>query len=297
MATARHWLTAARPLAQANIAGPLVLGQALAWAMTGRFSVSAAVAVHTFGALDHLFIVFANDYADRDADVVGAQTLFSGGSGVLPRGELGATTLRWAAVVMAASLLALGGAMAAFERPGFLLASLLAVVLLYAYSYGPLRLSYRGGGEFLQALGLGVVLPALGYYGQAGDMADFPHIAWAPLFLLGFAGNLTTALPDTASDRAAKKRTWAVRFGEAKARGASLALIAGAVMLIALSLDGATTFARATFTAVALGPLLANLLLFRRADSANRRACIGFVFFNGLAISVGLFGWALVLVL
>lgn len=295
MTRARHWLKAARPLAQANIAGPLVLGQALAWSTTERFSISAALAVHAFGILDHLYIVFANDYADRDADVAGGQTLFSGGSGVLPSGQLRPPSLRRAAIAMALALFALGGAMAAAGRPGYLLAAALAVGLLWAYSYAPLRLSYRGGGEFLQALGLGVVLPALGYYGQAGDLAAFPVAALLPLTTLGFAGNITTALPDVADDRVAQKRTWAVRFSEPVARAASLIFIAVAVGLIVTSLE-ASPVARGAFVCVALAPLLVNLVLFRRAGSTNRRACLGFVFANGLALEAALLGWALVLV-
>jgi hypothetical protein len=46
--------------------------------------------------------------------------------------------------------------------------------LLWAYSYAPLRLSYRGGEELLQALGVGFLLLFFGYYAQAVTPQHFP---------------------------------------------------------------------------------------------------------------------------
>ena len=48
-----------------------------------------------------------------------------------------------------------------------------ALLLLWLYSFKPVRLSYRGGGEILQALGTALVLPLLGFYAQSGSLAPF----------------------------------------------------------------------------------------------------------------------------
>ena len=64
------WLQAARPLAHANIAPPILLGQALAFAAGSPFDPAMAAIAHSFGVLDHLYIVFANDYADREGDAL-----------------------------------------------------------------------------------------------------------------------------------------------------------------------------------------------------------------------------------
>ena len=62
------WIQAARPLAQLNIALPLLFGQALAFAALGRFSLGWMYLAGLFGLLVQLVIVFVNDFADRETD-------------------------------------------------------------------------------------------------------------------------------------------------------------------------------------------------------------------------------------
>ena len=83
------WVQAARPLAQVNILVPLLFGQAMAFAMTGRFELGWLWLCAWLGLLVQLLIVFANDYADRETD--GHNATFarvSGGSRVVPEGRL-----------------------------------------------------------------------------------------------------------------------------------------------------------------------------------------------------------------
>ncbi|MGB1014058.1 MAG: prenyltransferase, partial [Nannocystaceae bacterium] len=61
------WLQAMRPLAQVNLAVPLLLGQAMAFAWRGVFSFPMMGWTLALSVSWHLLIVFANDYADRDA--------------------------------------------------------------------------------------------------------------------------------------------------------------------------------------------------------------------------------------
>ena len=118
MATLRHWVQAARPLAQANLAAPLLLGQAFAYYATGRFDFRVLLALALWGVLDQLFIVFANDVADREHDEGGeAKTLFSGGSGVLPEGKLTASALLRGAFAAYALLGVLSLVLAAWRTP------------------------------------------------------------------------------------------------------------------------------------------------------------------------------------
>ena len=134
MATLRHWVQAARPLAQANLAAPLLLGQAFAYYATGRFDFRVLLALALWGVLDQLFIVFANDVADREHDEGGeAKTLFSGGSGVLPEGKLTASAL-------------LRGAFAAYALLGVLSLVLAAWRTPWAIAFWP-GLSSCAGGE------------------------------------------------------------------------------------------------------------------------------------------------------
>lgn len=228
---ARVWLRALRPLAHGNLAPPILLGQALSVAAGWPFDPLAFCLAHAFGLADHAFIVFANDLADHETDADNTTpTPVSGGSRVVPQGLLTPAALARAASWSAAALLgvSLVGALL-MSRPLAPLFALAALGLLWAYSHGP-RLSYRGGGELLQGLGLGVVLPLWGFYAQAGTLGRAPWAALGPLVLLHAVGNVLTALPDLPSDARAHKRTWPVRVGEATARrhvlvGLTLALL------------------------------------------------------------------------
>ncbi|MEM1348000.1 MAG: prenyltransferase, partial [Myxococcota bacterium] len=220
MKTALAWLKASRLPSQSYIALPLLMGQAWAWVAAGPqgsavWSWAVFVLVQLFGVFDQLYIVYANDYADRDTDALNDTfTIFSGGSRVLVDGEIRPEQLKLAAQVMATCALLTGVALGVgFGRWQVLPLQAVGLGLLWAYSYPPLRLSYRGGGELLQALGMGLVLPLLGYVAQAGTTQGFPWVAMWFFVPLQLAGGMATSLPDEPSDRASKKRTTSVTWG------------------------------------------------------------------------------------
>ena len=62
-------------------------------------------------------------------------------------------------------------------------------------------------------LGVGVVLPVFGYYGQAGTLDSFPWHLLAFILPCQLACAMATALPDEPSDRASSKLTAAVLLG------------------------------------------------------------------------------------
>jgi 1,4-dihydroxy-2-naphthoate polyprenyltransferase len=293
----RAWWQAARPLAQVNIALPLVVGQALAIAAGAQFNVVACVLVHVFGGFDHLFIVFANDVADEAGDRLSTtHTAFSGGSRVLPEGRLQAAALVRAAALMALGMVVVSAVLAfGYDRTPMLLGCGAAIALLLAYSFAPLRLSYRGLGELAQALGTGAVLPAIGYVAHAGGLAGLHASQLIPLLVLGAASNVNTALPDEPADREIGKRTWPVRVGSRHARKHSLLAIALGVLLTPLLLPGAEQGWLATCEIPSLVMLGVNALQWRSADPHDRSACTRFVFLNGLAINLAMVMWTLAL--
>jgi len=190
------WIRASRLPSQSYIFLPLLLGQALLVREGGTLSWATFALVHLFGLFDQLYIVYANDVADRHSDPLNTTaTIFSGGSRVLVEGQLQSEQLVQAAGVMAALCLVTGAALwGFFGRWLCLPLSGLALVLLWLYSFGPVRLSYRGGGELLQMVGVGGVLPLFGYHAQAGGWTGFP---WELLWVLlptHLASALATAL-------------------------------------------------------------------------------------------------------
>ncbi|MCB9591290.1 MAG: prenyltransferase [Sandaracinaceae bacterium] len=286
------WLRAARPLAHANIAPPILLGQAFGFASTGTFDPILASVAFGFGVLDHLTIVFANDYADRESDALADErTIFSGGSRVIPDGLIEPRHLKLAAIGAAATLV-IGSAVAGFLLGRDLLPAFAAaaLALLYAYSYEPFRLSYRGYGEIVQGLGVGLVLPLLGWYAQTGDVTRAPYDAFAPLVMLAFASNILTALPDHAGDARAAKRSWPVRRGEARARRDALVLVGVGV---ALATQVGPVFSMEWTAAIVGPPALAVLLAFGWMKEG--RPVLPFVTFAAGAITVLHVAWSVAL--
>lgn len=292
------WLQAARPLAQVNLVVPLCLGQALAFAATGEFSLSIFYTTHVWSTLLLLVIVFSNDYADRESDAQNrTYNEFSGGSRALPEGRLRPEDLRGAAWLALAGLVGLSLYMAlGAGRPWTPAFAAAAALLVWAYNFAPLRLSYRGGGELLQGLGTGVVLPLLGFYAQAGGLAAFPFAGLAPLFLLGVVGNIVTSVPDVPSDRASDKRTYAVRRGQWAARRHSLELLVMAAAMGGWVAPGLTR----TWLVLLLVPTLALAAacvpLLGSADAENRDECRRFVVLAAGAAHLQCVLWSLALV-
>lgn len=207
------WIRAARPLSLLNIGPPLLLGAQAAGGDAPWITLLAG------GWLGQLAIVFLNDYADRGRDA-GRPTWISGGSGVLPRGELRPRQLK------AAGMLAAEGYLLCFAWLGALsgnwllpLLALLGLGLFLSYSYPPFQFNLRGGGEFLQALGVGGVLPLLGLWAGGAQAGALAGADWA--FLLGTAlvAAIATTLPDREEDRKSGKRTLCVLIGRAPLLG------------------------------------------------------------------------------
>lgn len=256
--TVGAWIRAARPLAFGNIGLPIAAGAV--WAHLGiagdrpslgdgAFSLRGLLLALVWGVLAQLWIVFSNDYADRDADGLGPGSLVSGGSRVLVRGEISPTALRRAAGTMALLLLAsawplsfaLGGGSTLLRTgPGVTVAGAGTLALTWAYSYPPIRASYRNGGALLQGVGVGIGLPIVGALFQGfriiDDAARFPWGLVLAGAALATAGNWMTALPDAVADQAAGKRTRVVRKGGERVRVEAVALSALAGLALSFQL-------------------------------------------------------------
>ncbi|MFO0724116.1 MAG: prenyltransferase [Myxococcota bacterium] len=234
MSALAAWIRSARLASQSYIALPLLLGVGLAKSRGHLVEPWALMLVLLFGLLDQLYIVWANDYADQATDRLNqTPTIFSGGSRVLVEGRLSPGAIRRAAMIAGAlalaDALALGVARASPIPP--LLAGA-ALILLWCYSYGPLRLSYRGGGELLQALGVGLVLPLYGFTAVSGGWAELDWVLLASLLPGKLACAIATTLPDEPSDRLSQKRTLAVLLGLVPAAWAATLLAAASISLL-----------------------------------------------------------------
>jgi len=215
MSKLSSWLQASRIPSQSYIFFPILLGAGAHVYFQGSLSWPFLALSLLYGLFLQLYIVYANDWADAHIDGENkTYNIFSGGSRVIPEGKITRRSLGVAAILTVVLNLFLGiGLWIWGNRPLTLPLILLSFLLLWLYSFPPVKLSYRGGGEFLQTLGVGIVLPLMGFQMQIGNLEGFPWHWLAFIIPLDLAASLTTTLPDEPSDRGAKKMTFAARFG------------------------------------------------------------------------------------
>lgn len=212
------WVKASRLPSLLYILLPLSLGQFLSFYYGRSWSESIFFLSLFYGFFLQLFIVFANDLADFETDRINqTATIFSGGSRVLPEKLLSFRELTFA------SLFCLGLTVffvlcLAYEAQSFFVLplALAGPFLLWMYSYKPFKLSYRGGGEILQALGLSCVLPFLGFLLQGGGAFLACFYLCLILFPTNLACAMSTAIPDATSDARSYKMTFVVSLGPYK---------------------------------------------------------------------------------
>ena len=187
-----------------------------------------------FTICELLFVVFLNDWADQRVDRIKRQMFPDDCSPkTIPDEILPASSLLTAG--MLAGLTALSVAVAAallLARPGLGWAGLGLQAMFLAYSFGPVRLNYRGGGEWLEGLGVGLALPCFHLFMQSGASVWVRELWLLPGFcLLAFASAMASGLADEQSDRRGGKRTYASEYGNRATRAMVERLVFAACLI------------------------------------------------------------------
>jgi 1,4-dihydroxy-2-naphthoate polyprenyltransferase len=231
------WIKASRLPAQAFMFPSLLLGQMIYTTMYGDFTWGKFILIHLYGLFMHFFIVYANDYADYRTDQLNNTfTPFTGGSRVLVDGILTRKSL-WIAGVLMAALCTLIGVGFSLQAGSFVpvILVLIGLFLLYAYSFPPFKISYRGCGETLQMIGVGTILPLFGYVAQGGNIGVFPWIFILMILPSQMAMAISTSLPDEPSDKLSQKKTTVVLLGAKKAKGTMIFFYILSVVIFIMS--------------------------------------------------------------
>jgi 1,4-dihydroxy-2-naphthoate octaprenyltransferase len=208
------WWLAVKPGSLPKILVPVAVGWSLGFSVAGAFDPLLAALVFGLALCAQWAIVLLNDYADREADIT-HQAHFP--EHIDPR-VLVERLLRPGQVVTAGlfavlGVLAVAAVLVFYQRPYALYLGLAGLVVFAAYSFGPLRLNYRGGGELLEVLGVGLLLPVTGYYIASGILPTGHVHLLAPITLYALIGALASGLKHEPADRENGKRTCSVLFG------------------------------------------------------------------------------------
>jgi 1,4-dihydroxy-2-naphthoate octaprenyltransferase len=205
-----HWLLAARIKTLPVSLCPVVLGLILAWEHP-RFNGLVSVVLIACVLFIQISTNFANDYYDF---LKGADTTHRVGPNRMTQmGLIKPITMRNASFITAGLALACGVFLVTVGGWPIFVVGLFALIFVFLYTAGPFALAYIGGAEMIVFLFFGPVSVVGTFYLQTG-------VFNRDLFLIGIAlGLISSALlvvnntRDIDADRAANKKTFAVRFG------------------------------------------------------------------------------------
>lgn len=226
----------ARPLIMSSVVlvyiDGLLIARAHGYAISGEKIIWGLAAL----LLISLSIHYANEYADYETDALTRPTRYSGGSGVLARGDVPRILALQAAWVT----LTLGFAVAVI---GFWVGvlSLIAVIFLiigafggWMYSLPPLKLAWRGWGELDNALLGGMLLHLYGYVVLGARITPGIVAVFVPFTLLAFNNLLATTWADREADSQVGKNTLATQFSAQQLRRLYAAVAIAAFALLPL---------------------------------------------------------------
>jgi 1,4-dihydroxy-2-naphthoate octaprenyltransferase len=218
---------------------PVLLGIAVA-ASHGAFSWWTALLTVVGASFAHLAINVTNDVFDTLSGADDANTTptqFSGGSRVAIYDLVTVRGLARLAAALFGAAAAIGLVLVAVTGSMLLLwIGIAGIVVGVAYTAPPLKLVYRGLGEFAVAIGFGPIMLLGAYVVQTGELASEPVLlSLVPGILISLI-LFVNEIPDRRSDAAAGKRTLPTRFspdairtGYLVAAVAAFAVIAGGV--------------------------------------------------------------------
>jgi len=185
---------------------------------------------------------YLNEYWDFESDRLNtSRTFFTGGSGVIAKGEV-SRKAAWRAAQVCSVLFSIVTIFLAIQ---FRIGLPVFVVLVASYALGcmysspPLRIESTGFGELTASLVVAGLLPMFGFLLFAGQLDGLILLVVAPLVAFHYAMLIAFDIPDIPSDLAGGKKTLLVRIG--RDRGAAMhdaLILAGFVMAAAAAFDG-----------------------------------------------------------
>ena len=217
----KNWIIAIRAPFFTASAIPVLVGTALAWNLTGKFSfykfILTLVGVPLFNAGTNL----ANDYYDHKTgnDEINTNlTPFSGGSRVIQNGLIPPKHILIGSFLFFGLGSIIGLYLNAVTPRNFILfLGIFGFLSGFLYTFTPILIGYRGWGEFLVGLNLGTLAIIGAYYVQAHTLSWAAFWVSLPIGFLVAAILYINQFPDYEADKAVNKRHWVVILGKKNA--------------------------------------------------------------------------------
>lgn len=232
----RAWWLAARPATLPASLVPVAVGTAVAVAEGRARALPALAALATALALQ-IGANLANDVHDfeRGADTDARR----GPTRATQAGWIAPAAMRRAAIGAFAAAALCGAPLVYWGGWPIALLGVLAIAAGWLYTGGPAPLGYHGLGDLLVFVFFGLVGVAGTHYVQVGALSALALAASLPVACLATAILVVNNLRDIETDRAAGKRTLAVRLGPGVTRRYyALLLAAGFAVPLGLWLGG-----------------------------------------------------------
>ena len=264
-----RWRFALKLASWPKLLVPALVGQAIGVDRTGHIDLLGLAFGMCFVLAFVAYVVLLNDWGDRDVDTI-KRSMFPGSSQkTIPDGVLPARMLLLSGLLAGLASLAVAGLGGwALDRPLLPLLALVALAIFWAYTLPPVRLNYRGGGELLEALGVGLVLPILSTYAQCGSLFAPSSSVLYGLAPLALSSALASGLSDERSDAKGGKRTFTTMLGNPPTRAlVELFAMLGIAVWIGQAIFAEHGPARPVLL-FAAAPQLSRLLDLRAASAA-----------------------------
>ncbi|MBM7795509.1 1,4-dihydroxy-2-naphthoate polyprenyltransferase [Pseudoglutamicibacter cumminsii] len=228
MATASQWISGARLRTLPMAVSPVVVGVAAGFAASGSVKWIPALLALVVSLLLQIGVNYANDYSDgvrgTDDNRVGPFRL-TGSAAASPR------------AVKYASFLCFGLAAAAglglvwmTQTWVLLIVGALAIAAAWGYTGGKNPYGYLGLGELFVFIFFGLVATVGTTYTQLGHSSGHSWLGAISIGLIATALLMVNNIRDLPTDRAAGKRTLAVRVGDRPARLIYVLMIVVAIL-------------------------------------------------------------------
>ena len=174
------------------------------------------------------FIVLLNDYRDQKVDSIKRELFPDSSLKTIHDGVLSAKEMLigvFISATLAFSAAIIGNIYLQLE--GLFLFSFICFLAFIVYSVPPIQLNYNGGGELMEMIGVGALLPAFSAYLHTGDWKNM-ELLWCALpmsLFLALSSALASGLSDEESDRKGGKNTFTTMYGNTAVRKTILVVV------------------------------------------------------------------------